>query len=125
MGSCIYDNFWKIKDLLLKKFKTWTSYGKIAIIPLRSGSKRLQKKIINYLIWTLAEIARDKCFASDIFDKIVISRNYPYFKKLTNCNKVDFLQRKSYLTDNNTTTDVVVDFFIWKFHFLWTNTLGK
>ena len=45
---------------------------KIAVIPIRSGSKRLPKK--NYKLFdfrSLAEIARDKCLASGIFDKIM------------------------------------------------------
>ena len=46
---------------------------KIAVIPVRSGSKRLPKK--NYRLFnsrTLVEIARDKCLDAGIFDKIVI-----------------------------------------------------
>ena len=48
--------------------------NKIAIIPARSGSKRLLKK--NYKPFnsrTLVEIARDKCLASGIFDKVIIN----------------------------------------------------
>ena len=46
---------------------------KIAVIPVRSGSKRLPKK--NYKLFnsrTLVEIARDKCLDAGIFDKVVI-----------------------------------------------------
>ena len=102
---------------------------KIAVIPIRSGSKRLPKK--NYKLFnfrTLAEIARDKCLASGIFDKIIISSDDPYFKKLINCNKVDFLQRKPHLTDDNATTDVVVDFLFENFisceSILWVNSVS-
>ncbi len=102
---------------------------KIAVIPIRSGSKRLPKK--NYKLFnfrTLAEIARDKTLASGIFDKIIISSDDPYFKKLINCNKVDFLQRKSHLTDDNATTDVVVDFLFENFiscvSILWVNSVS-
>ena len=76
----------------------------------------------------MAEIARDKCLASGIFDKIIISSDDPYFKKLINCNKVDFLQRKSHLTDDNATTDVVVDFLFENFisceSILWVNSVS-
>ena len=64
----------------------------IAVIPVRSGSKRLPKK--NYRPFnsrTLAEIARDKCLASGIFDEIIISSDDVFFKGLVNCNKVKFL----------------------------------
>ena len=44
----------------------------IAVIPARSGSKRLPKK--NYKSFNsrnLVEVARDKCLASGIFDEII------------------------------------------------------
>ena len=66
--------------------------SKIAVIPVRSGSKRLPKK--NYKSFNsrnLVEVARDKCLASDIFDEIIISSDDVYFKGLVNCNKVKFL----------------------------------
>ena len=61
--------------------------NKIAVIPVRSGSKRLPKK--NYKSFnskTLAEIARDKCLATGIFDKVIISSDDPFFEGLVNCN---------------------------------------
>ena len=48
--------------------------NKIAVIPARSGSKRLPKK--NYKPFNsraLVEIAKDKCLASGIFDKVIIN----------------------------------------------------
>ena len=54
--------------------------NKIAVIPVRSGSKRLPKK--NYKSFnsrTLAEIARDKCLNSGIFDKVIITSDDPVF----------------------------------------------
>ena len=60
---------------------------KIAVIPVRSGSKRLPKK--NYRLFnskSLAEIARDKCLAAGIFDKIIISSDDPFFEEFVNCN---------------------------------------
>ena len=54
--------------------------SKIAVIPVRAGSKRLPKK--NYKSFnsrTLAEIARDKCLAVGIFDKVIISSDDPFF----------------------------------------------
>ena len=90
--------------------------SKIAVIPARSGSKRLPKK--NYKSFnsrTLAEIARDKCLASEIFNKIVISSDDPFFEELVNCNKVEFIQRTEKLAGDDATTDMVVDFFFKEF----------
>jgi len=102
---------------------------KIAVIPIRSGSKRLLKK--NYKLFnsrTLAEIARDKCLAAGIFDKIIISSDDPIFENLVNCNNVEFLQRTSRLTDDNATTDIVVDFLFENFtgceSILWVNSVS-
>jgi len=102
---------------------------KIAVIPVRSGSKRLVKK--NYRLFNsrnLAEIARDKCLSSGIFDKIIISSDDPFFEKLINCNKVEFLLRDQDLADDDATTDVVVDFLFEKFPFcesiLWVNSVS-
>ena len=85
---------------------------KIAVIPARAGSKRLPKK--NYKSFnsrTLVEIARDKCLAAGIFDKVIISSDDPFFEQLVNCNQVEFLKRTENLASDNATTDVVVDFF--------------
>ena len=89
---------------------------KIAVIPARAGSKRLPKK--NYKSFnsrTLVEIARDKCLAASIFDKVIISSDDLFFAELVNCNKVDFLQRTEDLAGDNATTDQVVDFFFKQF----------
>ncbi|MDC6451525.1 hypothetical protein PQZ43_01565 [Alphaproteobacteria bacterium] len=103
--------------------------NKIAIIPVRSGSKRLPKK--NYKSFnsrTLAEIARDKCLATGIFDKVIISSDDPIFEELVNCNEVDFLLRNQYLSGDNATTDVVIDFFFKEFYscesILWVNSVS-
>ena len=102
---------------------------KIAVIPVRSGSKRLPKK--NYKSFnsrTLAEIARDKCLSSEIFDKIVISSDDPFFEELVNCNKVEFIQRTEKLAGDDATTDMVVDFFFEEFpsseSILWVNSVS-
>ena len=87
--------------------------NKIAVIPARSGSKRLPKK--NYKPFnsrTLVEIARDKCLASGIFDKVIISSDDPVFEELVNCKEVEFLLRNENLASDNATTDMVVDFFL-------------
>ena len=103
--------------------------NKIAVIPVRSGSKRLPKK--NYKSFNsknLAQIARDKCLASGIFDKVIISSDDPVFKELINCNEVEFLQRSYNLANDFATTDMVVDFFFDKFPFcesiLWVNSVS-
>ncbi len=103
--------------------------NKIAVIPVRSGSKRLPKK--NYQSFnsrTLAEIARDKCLAAGIFDKVIISSDDPFFEELVNCNEVEFLLRKPNLADDEATTDVVVDFFFEVFpsckSILWVNSVS-
>ena len=90
--------------------------NKIAVIPVRSGSKRLPKK--NYKSFnsrTLAEIARDKCLASGIFDEVIISSDDPFFEELVNCKQVKFLQRNENLAGDNATTDIVMDFFLKTF----------
>ena len=86
--------------------------NKIAVIPVRSGSKRLPKK--NYLSFNsrnIAQIARDKCLSAGIFDKVIISSDDPYFEELANCNKVEFLLRNKNLAGDDATTDKVIDFF--------------
>ena len=102
---------------------------KIAVIPARSGSKRMPKK--NYKPFngrTLVEIARDKCIAAGIFDKIIISSDDPFFEKFANCNQVEFLLRGQDLASDDATTDIVVDFLFEKFLFcesiLWVNTVS-
>ena len=102
---------------------------KVAVIPIRSGSKRLPKK--NYKSFnsrTLAEIARDKCLASGIFDKVIISSDDPVFEELVNCNEVKFLLRTEDLAGDDATTDMVVDFFFEKFFscesILWVNSVS-
>ena len=89
---------------------------KIAVIPARAGSKRLPKK--NYKSFnsrTLVEIARDKCLAAGIFDKVIISSDDPFFEQLVNCNQVEFLQRSENLACDDATTDVVIDFSLKSF----------
>ncbi len=103
--------------------------NKIAVIPARSGSKRLPKK--NYKHFnsrSLVEIARDKCLASGMFDKVVISSDDPFFEELVNCNEVEFIQRTENLASDDATTDIVVDFFFKKFpsceSILWVNSVS-
>ena len=102
---------------------------KIAVIPVRAGSKRLPKK--NYKSFnsrTLAEIARDKCLSAGIFDKVIISSDDPFFEDLVNCNKVEFIKRSKYLAGDDATTDMVIDFFFNELHFcesiLWVNSVS-
>tara|TARA_B100000963_G_C22575077_1_gene648012 strand:+ start:752 stop:1510 length:759 start_codon:yes stop_codon:yes gene_type:complete len=102
---------------------------KIAVIPVRAGSKRLPKK--NYKSFnsrTLAEIARDKCLATGIFDKVIISSDDPFFEKLVNCKEVEFLKRSDNLAGDNATTDMVIDFFFEEFpsssSILWVNSVS-
>ena len=103
--------------------------NKIAVIPVRSGSKRLPKK--NYQSFnsrTLAEIARDKCLATGIFDKVIISSDDPFFEGLVNCNEVEFLQRSTDLASDDATTDMVIDFFFQELplcdSILWVNSVS-
>ena len=103
--------------------------NKIAVIPVRSGSKRMPKK--NYKTFNsrnLAEIARDKCLASGIFDEVVISSDDPFFEELINCNKVKFLKRSEDLAGDEATTDLVIDFFFKEFSdcesILWVNSVS-
>lgn len=101
----------------------------IAVIPVRSGSKRLPKK--NYKSFNsrnIAEIARDKCLSAGIFDKVIISSDDPFFEELVNCNNVEFLLRNQDLADDEATTDKVVDFFFKEFpsceSILWVNSVS-
>jgi CMP-N-acetylneuraminic acid synthetase len=103
--------------------------NKIAVIPVRSGSKRLPKK--NYKSFnsrTLAEIARDKCLNSGIFDKVIITSDDPVFEELVNSNEVEFLQRTKNLAGDDATTDMVIDFFFEEFpsceSVLWVNSVS-
>ena len=103
--------------------------NKIAVIPVRSGSKRLPKT--NYKSFnsrTLAEIARDKCLNSGIFDKIIITSDDPVFEELVNSNEVEFLQRTENLAGDDATTDMVVDFLFEEFpsceSVLWVNSVS-
>ena len=102
---------------------------KIAVIPVRAGSKRLPKK--NYKAFNsrnLAEIARDKCLASGIFDKIIITSDDPFFKEIANCHEVEFLQRSKDLAGDEATTDMVIDFLFEELPLcetvLWVNSVS-
>ena len=102
---------------------------KIAVIPVRSGSKRLPKK--NYRPFNsrnLAEIARDKCLDAGIFDKVIITSDDPFFEKLVTSDKVKFLLRDQNLANDEATTDVVVDFLFERFplceSILWVNSVS-
>ncbi|MEE2746276.1 MAG: hypothetical protein VX617_05285, partial [Pseudomonadota bacterium] len=56
---------------------------RLAAIPIRSGSKRLPRK--NYIPFNyrnLVQVALEKCLASEIFDKIIITSDDDYFSKL-------------------------------------------
>ena len=103
--------------------------NKIAVIPVRSGSKRLPKK--NYKSFNsrnLAEIARDKCLNSGIFDKVIITSDDPVFEELVNSNEVQFLKRTENLAGDDASTDMVVDFFFEEFpsceSVLWVNSVS-
>ena len=103
--------------------------SRIAVIPVRSGSKRLPKK--NYKLFNsrnIVQIARDKCLAAGIFDKVIISSDDPFFEKLINCNEVEFLLRDKNLADDNATTDLVVDYFFQELSYcesiLWVNSVS-
>ena len=103
--------------------------SRIAVIPVRSGSKRLPKK--NYKSFNsrnIAQIARDKCLAAGIFDKVIISSDDPFFEKLINCNEVEFLLRDKNLADDNATTDLVIDYFFQELTYcesiLWVNSVS-
>ena len=60
---------------------------------------------------TLVEIATDKCLASGVFIKVIISSNYIIFEVLVICKEVEFLLRNENLAGNDATIDMVVDFF--------------
>ena len=76
----------------------------------------------------MVEIARDKCLASGIFDKVIISSDDPVFEELVNCKEVEFLLRNENLAGDDATTDMVVDFFFEEFSscesILWVNSVS-
>ena len=76
----------------------------------------------------MGEIARDKCLASGIFNKVVISSDDLVFEELVNCKEVSFLHRTNKLAGDNATTDKVVDFFFEEFplckSILWVNSVS-
>ena len=103
--------------------------NKIAVIPVRAGSKRLPKK--NYKSFnsrTLVEIARDKCIAAGVFDKVIISSDDPFFEDLVNSNEAEFIKRTDHLAGDNATTDMVIDFFFEEIPscetILWVNSVS-
>lgn len=102
---------------------------RIAVIPVRSGSKRLPKK--NYLSFnsrTLVEIARDKCLASKIFDKVVITSDDPVFERYTENAGVEFLLRSPELASDEASSDLIVDFLFQVYDncesLLWVNSVS-
>jgi len=103
--------------------------NKIAVIPARAGSKRLPKK--NYKSFnsrTLVQIARDKCLASGIFDKVIITSDDPFFEDLVNCKEVKFIKRAEQLAGDDATTDMVIDFLFEELPLcetvLWVNSVS-
>ena len=76
----------------------------------------------------MVEIVRDKCLASGIFDKVIISSDDPVFKELVNSKEVEFLLRNENLAGDDATTDMVVDFFFEEFSscesILWVNSVS-
>lgn len=87
----------------------------IAIIPARSGSKRIKKKniklfykkpIISYPIIALKK--------SKIFDKIIVSSDSEFVGKIAKKNGVDFYKRSKKLSgDKVPTRDVILDVINW------------
>lgn len=101
----------------------------IAVIPVRSGSKRLPKK--NYLPFnsrTLLEVAIKKCLDANIFDKIIVTSDDTYFAKFAKSEHVAFLERDQSLCSDDATTDAVVDFLFKKLpsceSILWVNSVS-
>jgi CMP-N-acetylneuraminic acid synthetase len=102
---------------------------KIAVIPVRSGSKRFPRK--NYRLFNsrnLVEVARNKCLDADVFDRIIITSDDPYFEKFVNSAKVEFLLREKNLASDYATTDLVMDFLFKKCpqceSILWVNSVS-
>ena len=56
-------------------------------------------------------MAREKCLAVRIFDKVIISSDNPYFDELFNCKQVEFVQRTELLAGDNAITEMAIDFF--------------
>lgn len=102
---------------------------KIAVIPARSGSKRLIRK--NYKQFnsrSLVEIARNKCLQAGLFDRIVITSDDWGLQKHAARNGVEFLLRPLELASDDATTDHVMDFLFAQFpeceSITWVNTVS-
>lgn len=86
---------------------------RVAILPVRTGSKRLAKK--NYLSLngkTILERAIQKALTSNCFDRIFINTNDKNLEYLAKDNNIDFYLREEKLASDNATSDqVVLEFF--------------
>lgn len=101
----------------------------IAVIPIRSGSKRLPKK--NYLPFNyrnLVEIALEKCVSAGVFDKIIITSDDNYFSKYADGNSIFFLKRDLHLANDDASTDIVIDYLFEALpdceNLLWVNSVS-
>ena len=86
---------------------------KIAMIPVRSGSKRLARK--NYLNLngkTILQRAIEKSRLSECFDRIIVNTDDFELKNFIEEMGADFhLRDKIFASDNATSDQVVLDFF--------------
>jgi CMP-N-acetylneuraminic acid synthetase len=86
----------------------------IALIPARKGSKGVKNKnIVKINNKYLIEHTLEQALKSKIIDKIYVSSNDKRIKKITEkFKKVNFLQRKNYLSNSKTLMKkVILDFF--------------
>lgn len=99
---------------------------RVAMLPARSGSKRLSKK--NYLKFggkTVLELGIEKAIRSDAFDRIVINSDDSNLADVSNKWGVDFYLRPPELATDFATSDQVVLDFLKKFaptSLYWINT---
>lgn len=98
--------------MIRKEKQNIALYDNIAIIPARSGSKRIpDKNIKNFYGQPIISYIIKETIKSNIFDEIMVSTDneeYAEISKKYGAN-VPFLRSKKTSTDNATTTDVVLE----------------
>lgn len=83
---------------------------KIAIIPARSGSKGLKdKNILNLLDKPLMAYTIEAALKSNIFDKVIVSTDDIYYKKIAEKYGAQVILRDKKLAEDNTPTYFVIE----------------
>ena len=84
----------------------------ICMIPARIGSQRFKKKNLALIQdKTVLEWGIEAAIKSNIFDKIIVNGDHPYFNEIAYSKNVDFYERNKALGSSETKSDdVIMDF---------------